>query len=56
MTLHDIPHHLISTIGTERSYETISKIINQVAEDAVAWQRRPLEPARCIRRSISTLW
>jgi hypothetical protein len=29
-------------IGSELSYETISKINNQVAEEW--WQRRPLEP------------
>jgi transposase-like protein len=43
MTLRDIQHHLLSTIGTELSHETISKITDQVAEEVLAWQRRPLE-------------
>jgi putative transposase len=46
MTLRDIQHHLASTIGTELSYETISKITDQVAEEVLAWQRRPLEAWR----------
>ena len=43
MTLRDIQHHLVSTIGTELSHETISKITDQVAEEVLAWQHRPLE-------------
>jgi transposase-like protein len=43
MTLRDIQHHLVSTIGTELSHETISKITDQVADEVVTWQRRPLE-------------
>jgi putative transposase len=43
MTLRDIQHHLFSTIGTELSHETISKITDQVAEEVLIWQRRPLE-------------
>jgi len=43
MTLRDIQHHLVSTIGTELSHETISKITDQVAEEVLVWQRRPLE-------------
>src|SRR5215203_1907470 len=43
MTLRDIQHHLASTIGTELSHETISKITDQVAEEVLAWQQRPLE-------------
>jgi hypothetical protein len=46
MTLRDIQHHLVSTIGTELSHETISKITDQVAEEALIWQRRPLEAWR----------
>ena len=38
MTLRDIQHHLVSTIGTELSHET-----DQVAEEVLVWQRRPLE-------------
>src|SRR5215207_5774014 len=43
MTLRDIQYHLVSTIGTELSHETISKITDQVAEEVLIWQRRPLE-------------
>ena len=43
MTIRDIQHHLASTIGTELSHETISKITDQVAEEVLAWQHRPLE-------------
>jgi len=38
MTLRDIQHHLASTIGTEISHETISKI----GEEILIWQQRPL--------------
>ena len=41
--MRDIQHHLVSTIGTELSHETISKITDQVAEEVLVWQRRPLE-------------
>ncbi len=43
MTLRDIQHHLASTIGTELSHETISKITDQVADEVLAWQQRPLD-------------
>jgi len=43
MTIRDIQHHLESTIGTELSHETISKITDQVADEVLAWQTRPLE-------------
>jgi len=43
MTIRDIQHHLLSTLGTELSHETISKITDQVAEEVLAWQTRPLE-------------
>ena len=43
MTVRDIQHHLVSTIGTDLSHETISKITDAVAEEVLAWQRRPLE-------------
>ena len=43
MTIRDIQHHLASTIGTELSPETISKITDEVLEEVGAWQRRPLE-------------
>lgn len=44
MTVRDIQHHLASTIGTELSAETISKICDEVLESVGEWQRRPLEP------------
>ena len=43
MTLRDIAHHLASTLGTELSHETISKIVDEIGEEVLAWQRRPLE-------------
>jgi putative transposase len=43
MTIRDIQHHLLTTIGTELSHETISKITDEVLEEVLAWQRRPLE-------------
>ncbi|MDP9823660.1 hypothetical protein J2S59_003469 [Nocardioides massiliensis] len=43
MTLRDIQHHLATTIGTELSHETISKITDEIDEEILAWQRRPLE-------------
>jgi putative transposase len=43
MTVRDIGHHLASTVGTELSHETISKIVDAVADEVLAWQQRPLE-------------
>jgi hypothetical protein len=43
MTIRDIGHHLASTIGTELSHETISKITDAVCDEVLAWQQRPLE-------------
>ena len=43
MTIRDIEHHLVSTVGTELSHETISKIIDEILAEVLAWQRRPLE-------------
>lgn len=43
MTIRDIGHHLASTIGTELSAETLSKIIDAVSDEVLAWQQRPLE-------------
>ena len=44
MTVRDIGHHLASTIGTELSHDTISKIVDAVADEVLAWQQRPLDP------------
>lgn len=43
MTLRDIEHHLAETVGTEISRETLSKIVDEVSDEVLAWQRRPLE-------------
>ena len=43
MTIRDIQHHLVSTIGTELSHETISKITDAICDEVLAWQQRPLE-------------
>ena len=43
MTIRDIQHHLAATVGTELSHETISKITDEIGEEILAWQRRPLE-------------
>jgi putative transposase len=43
MTLRDIQHHLASTVGTELSHETISKITDEILDEVAVWQRRPLE-------------
>jgi putative transposase len=44
MTVRDIAYHLASTLGTELSHETIAKITDEITEEVLAWQRRPLEP------------
>ncbi|NIH72783.1 transposase-like protein [Auritidibacter ignavus] len=43
MTIRDIQHHLVSTIGTELSHETIANITDAVLEAVMDWQNRPLE-------------
>ena len=43
MTVRDIEHHLGTTIGTEISRETISKITDAVLDEVWQWQKRPLE-------------
>ena len=43
MTVRDIEHHLASTIGTDISRETISKIVDEISDEILAWQSRPLE-------------
>lgn len=43
MTVRDIQAHLVRTIGTELSHETISKITDAVLEEVRAWQARPLD-------------
>jgi transposase-like protein len=43
MTIRDIEHHLASTIGTELSHETISNITDQIGDEVLSWQQRPLD-------------
>lgn len=43
MTIRDIQHHLASTIGTDLSHETISKITDEVADEVHKWQTRDLD-------------
>ena len=43
LTTGDIQQHLFEIYGTEISRETISKITDQIVEDMVAWQSRPLD-------------
>ena len=43
MTVRDIEYHLASTLGTELSHETISNITDQVADEVLTWQSRPLD-------------
>ncbi|KFJ05342.1 transposase mutator type [Bifidobacterium subtile] len=43
MTIRDIEHHLVTTVGTEISRETISKITDEVQDEVIAWQQRPLD-------------
>ena len=43
MTVRDIQHHLASTLGTDLSHETISKITDQISQEVLAWQHRPLD-------------
>ena len=43
MTVRDIEYFLRSTLGTELSHETISKITDTVADEVLAWQQRALD-------------
>ena len=43
MTVREIQHHLASTLGTDLSHETISKITDQISQEVLAWQHRPLD-------------
>jgi transposase-like protein len=43
MTVRDIQHHLYQTLGTELSHDTISKITDEILDEVVAWQTRPLD-------------
>ena len=43
MTVRDIQHHLLSTLGSDLSHETISNITEAVAAEVKTWQARPLE-------------
>jgi len=43
MTLRDIEYHLATTVGSEISRETLSKVVDEVCDEVLAWQRRALE-------------
>lgn len=43
LTTGDIQPHLLEIHGTEVSRETISKITDQIVDEMVAWQSRPLD-------------
>jgi putative transposase len=43
MTTGDIQQHLLEIYDTEISRDTISRITDQVVDDMVAWQNRPLD-------------
>ena len=45
MTIRDIQHHLVSTIGTELSHETISNITDAVLDAVMqVWRMRSRRP------------
>lgn len=44
LTTGDIQQHLFEIYGTEVSRETISKITDQIVDEMLAWQSRPLDP------------
>lgn len=44
MTIRDIAYHLETTVGSQLSHDTISKITDEILEEMTAWQTRPLEP------------
>ncbi|MFN8221741.1 MAG: IS256 family transposase [Gaiellales bacterium] len=48
LTTGDIQQHLAEIYGTEVSRETISKITDQIVDDMVAWQNRPLDPVYAV--------
>jgi transposase-like protein len=48
MSTRDITHHLEQVYGTVLSAETVSRITEQVMEEARAWQSRPLDPVYAV--------
>ena len=44
MTVRDIQAHLEEIYGTDVSADLISTVTNEVMEEVVAWQNRPLDP------------
>ena len=44
MTTGDIQQHLFEIYGTEISKDTVSRITDQIVDEMIAWQSRPLEP------------
>ena len=43
MTLRDIQHHLVTTLGVDMSPDTISTVTDAVLEEVLVWQNRQLE-------------
>lgn len=43
MTVRDIASHLETTVGTQLSHDTISKVIADVLEKVAAWPECPFE-------------
>lgn len=43
MTVRDIQQHLVCTVGTDLSHETIANITDAVLDEVTAWQARPLD-------------
>lgn len=50
MTIRDIQHPLFSTLGTDLSRETISKITDEIADEVIAWQSHPQAQAASVLR------
>jgi len=44
LTTGDIQQHLFEIYGTEVSRDTVSRITDEIVDDLVAWQSRPLDP------------
>lgn len=43
MSIREIQFHLAETLGTELSHETISNVTEQVMDEVIQWQHRPLD-------------
>lgn len=43
MTVRDIQHHMITSMGVDISHETISAITDAVLDEVMIWQNRQLD-------------